>query len=142
MLKRHAHVSATATLGLANNSVAILEHIFTSNSSNVLAVPIQAIVEEEDRSLNSKKHIVFKYDNGVAKKLSVDTIRFYQKRRLLPPPVREGRIGWYGPDHADRLRRIRDLQTRGFSLAVIRRLVDGELDAAASYLGRAALSAG
>ena len=69
--------------------------------------------------------------------LSVDTIRFYQKRRLLPPPVREGRIGWYGPDHADRLRRIRDLQTRGFSLAVIRRLVDGELDAADAPLAAA-----
>jgi HlyD family secretion protein len=47
--------------------------IFTSNSSNVLAVPIQAVVEEEDRSLNSKKHIVYKFDNGVARKLSVDT---------------------------------------------------------------------
>ncbi|HEV7525836.1 MAG TPA: MerR family DNA-binding transcriptional regulator, partial [Acidimicrobiia bacterium] len=28
--------------------------------------------------------------------LSVDTIRFYQKRRLLPPPERSGRIAWYG----------------------------------------------
>src|SRR3954449_9060311 len=62
--------------------------------------------------------------------VSVDTIRFYQKRQLLPPPRREGRIAWYGTDHADRLQRIRELQRQGFSLAVIRRLLAGELDAA------------
>jgi DNA-binding transcriptional MerR regulator len=62
--------------------------------------------------------------------VSVDTIRFYQKRRLLPPPTREGRIAWYGSEHAQRLARIRELQARGFSLAVIRRLLEGELDAA------------
>ena len=61
--------------------------------------------------------------------VSVDTIRFYQKRRLLPSPTREGRIAWYGQEHVERLGRIRDLQRRGFSLAVIRRLLAGELDA-------------
>lgn len=59
---------------------------------------------------------------------SVDTIRYYQKRGLLEPPVREGRVGWYGPEHAARLARIRELQQRGLSLTVIRRLLDGELD--------------
>ena len=34
---------------------------------------------------------------------SVDTIRFYQKRRLLPPPEREGRLAWYGEEHVSRL---------------------------------------
>ena len=62
--------------------------------------------------------------------VSVDTIRFYQKRQLLPPPQRVGRIAWYGTEHVERLARIRDLQRQGFSLAVIRRLVAGELDAA------------
>jgi DNA-binding transcriptional MerR regulator len=62
--------------------------------------------------------------------LSVDTIRFYQKRALLPPPAREGRVGWYGPEHAERLARIRELQAQGFTLATIRRLLDGELDPA------------
>jgi DNA-binding transcriptional MerR regulator len=62
--------------------------------------------------------------------VSVDTIRFYQKRRLLPPPLRSGRIAWYGAEHAERLDRIRELQQQGFSLAVIRRLLAGELDAA------------
>jgi DNA-binding transcriptional MerR regulator len=62
--------------------------------------------------------------------VSVDTIRFYQKRQLLPPPRRAGRIAWYGADHVERLQRIKDLQRQGFSLAVIRRLLVGELAAA------------
>ncbi|GMU77305.1 MAG: hypothetical protein AMXMBFR46_01060 [Acidimicrobiia bacterium] len=69
-------------------------------------------------------------DLARAADVSVDTVRFYQKRRLLPPPTRRGRIAWYGADHAQRLARIRELQQRGFSLALIRRLLDGELDAA------------
>jgi len=62
--------------------------------------------------------------------LSVDTIRFYQKRGLLAPPDRVGRVGWYGQDHVDRLGQIRDLQSQGFTLATIRRFLDGELDPA------------
>lgn len=58
---------------------------------------------------------------------SVDTVRFYQKRRLLPPPAREGRLAWYGPEHLDRLARIRDLQRRGLTLALIARLLAGDL---------------
>jgi DNA-binding transcriptional MerR regulator len=73
--------------------------------------------------------------------VSVDTIRFYQKRRLLPAPVREGRIGWYGAEHVERLARIRELQHQGFSLAVIRRLLDGELDAADAPLAAAVAEA-
>src|SRR5213079_2147316 len=68
--------------------------------------------------------------------VSVDTIRFYQKRRLLPPPERRGRIAWYGTEHVERLARIKDLQRRGFSLAVIRRIVTGDLDRADEPLAR------
>lgn len=60
--------------------------------------------------------------------MSVDTIRFYQSGGLLPPPQREGRIAWYTQDHLERLRRIRQLKTKGFTLASIRRLLDGDLD--------------
>ena len=62
--------------------------------------------------------------------LSVDTIRYYQSRDLLPPPVRSGRIALYSDEHLARLTHIRRLQGRGFSLAVIRRLLEGELDSA------------
>jgi DNA-binding transcriptional MerR regulator len=73
--------------------------------------------------------------------VSVDTIRFYQKRRLLPPPTRVGRVAWYDVDHEDRLGRIKDLQRQGFSLAVIRRLLDGELDATDAPLAAAVAGA-
>ena len=62
--------------------------------------------------------------------LSVDTIRFYQKRRLLDPPERQGRIALYGPAHVERLEQIKELQAMGLTLAVIRRVVAGELDEA------------
>lgn len=73
--------------------------------------------------------------------VSVDTIRFYQKRRLLPPPERRGRIAWYGAEHLDRLAQIRDLQQRGLSLAIIRRIVSGELDRADEPLAAAVTGA-
>lgn len=66
---------------------------------------------------------------AAAAEVSVDTIRFYQSRGLLPTPRREGRVAWYGDDHLARLGRIRSLQQRGFTLAAIRRFLDGELDA-------------
>jgi DNA-binding transcriptional MerR regulator len=73
--------------------------------------------------------------------ISVDTIRFYQKRRLLPPPAREGRIAWYGPDHLDRLTRIRELRGRGLTLALIARVVEGDLDATDAPLAAAVAAA-
>ena len=60
----------------------------------------------------------------------VDTIRYYQSKGLLDPPRRQGRVAWYRDDHLDRLARIRSLQQRGFTLAAIVRLVNGDLDAA------------
>lgn len=62
--------------------------------------------------------------------VSVDTVRFYQSRGLLPGPRREGRVAWYGDEHLERLARIRRLQARGLTLATIARLLAGELDAA------------
>jgi DNA-binding transcriptional MerR regulator len=58
--------------------------------------------------------------------LTVDTIRYYARERLLPPPVRAGRHKVYGPDHLDRLERIRDLQGQRFSLAAIRAILETE----------------
>jgi DNA-binding transcriptional MerR regulator len=62
--------------------------------------------------------------------VSVDTIRYYQSKGLLPAPRRQGRVAWYDTDHLERIARVRSLQSRGYTLATIVRLVDGELDAA------------
>ena len=58
--------------------------------------------------------------------LTVDTIRFYQREGLLPPAQRAGRAKVYGQDHLTRLAQIRDLQTRRFSLAAIKALLESE----------------
>lgn len=47
--------------------------------------------------------------------VSVDTVRYYQSRGLLPAPAREGRVAFYDEGHAERIRRIRDLQAKGLS---------------------------
>ena len=60
--------------------------------------------------------------------LTVDTIRYYQRQGLLPPGEREGRHRIYGPAHAERLRRIKELQSRRFSIAAIHALVSGDGD--------------
>ena len=60
--------------------------------------------------------------------VSVDTIRYYQGRGLLPAPTRRGRIAHYGQEHLERLERIRALQGQGLSLAAIGRLLSGDLD--------------
>ena len=60
--------------------------------------------------------------------VAVDTIRFYQGKGLLAAPRREGRVTWYADEHLERLRRIRSLQQRGFTLTVIRRFLEGELE--------------
>src|SRR3979490_2090962 len=59
---------------------------------------------------------------------AVDTIRFSHGKRLLGPPRRDGRVTWYGRGRSQRVRRIRDLQQRGFTLTVIQRFLAGELE--------------
>lgn len=55
--------------------------------------------------------------------LPVRTIREYHTMRLLPPPVRQGRVGLYDGRHIERLQLITRLQRRGYSLAGIRDLL-------------------
>lgn len=69
--------------------------------------------------------------------VSVDTVRYYQSRGLLPQPEREGRVAWYGDAHAARIRRIRELQRKGLTLEAIGRVVHGELGEADADLAAA-----
>jgi DNA-binding transcriptional MerR regulator len=55
--------------------------------------------------------------------IPVRNIRLYQERRILPPPVRRGRVGWYSEAHLARLRLIARLLDRGYSLAHIGELI-------------------
>jgi DNA-binding transcriptional MerR regulator len=59
--------------------------------------------------------------------VSVDTVRYYQSKGLLPAPKREGRIAIYDGEHARRIKRIRSLQRKGLTLAVIKRVLEGTM---------------
>lgn len=55
--------------------------------------------------------------------LSIDAIRFYERRRLLPPALRSaGRFRLYRAEDIDRLRFMQRMQRLGFSLEEIRQL--------------------
>jgi DNA-binding transcriptional MerR regulator len=57
--------------------------------------------------------------------MSVDAVRFYEKRGLLPKAQRSpGHFRIYGPWDLERVRFIRQMQALGFSLKEIRELVD------------------
>ena len=56
--------------------------------------------------------------------LSVRNLRSHHARGLLPPPEVRGRVGYYGPEHVERLRLIQELQGEGLKLAGIKRLLD------------------
>lgn len=51
--------------------------------------------------------------------MTVRTLRFYASRGLMPPPVRRGRVGYYGAEHISRLELVRELQAHGFTLSAI-----------------------
>jgi DNA-binding transcriptional MerR regulator len=57
--------------------------------------------------------------------MTVRNIRAHQSRGLLPPPALRGRTGYYGADHVARLELIQELQSEGFNLDLIKRLLDG-----------------
>lgn len=75
--------------------------------------------------------------------MTVRNIRAHQSRGLLPPPEVRARTGYYGPEHAARLRLIRELQAEGFNLKAIERLIDASNGASEEVLafGRQVLTA-
>jgi DNA-binding transcriptional MerR regulator len=59
------------------------------------------------------------YETG----MSVRNIRNHQSRGLLPPPEVRARVGYYGLEHVARLRLIQEMQSEGFKLSAISRLI-------------------
>jgi DNA-binding transcriptional MerR regulator len=55
--------------------------------------------------------------------MTVRNVRAYASRGLIPPPRLVGRTGYYGEEHASRLRLVRDLIDRGYTLAAVERAV-------------------
>jgi DNA-binding transcriptional MerR regulator len=73
--------------------------------------------------------------------VSVDTIRYYQSRGLVPPPTREGRVAWYDDRHAERIREVRALRAKGLTLAAIERVLGNGADPADADLALAVAAA-
>jgi len=73
--------------------------------------------------------------------VSVDTIRYYQSRGLIPPPAREGRVAWYDERHAERIREVRALRGKGLTLAAIDRVLGDGVDPADADLAVAVAAA-
>jgi MerR family mercuric resistance operon transcriptional regulator len=55
--------------------------------------------------------------------VGVETVRFYQRRGLLPVPSRKTGTRQYGEDAVRRLRFIRQAQSAGFTLSEIKELL-------------------
>lgn len=56
--------------------------------------------------------------------VTVRTVRFYATKGLLPPPLLRGRTGLYDEAHLARLKLVRDLQAKGFTLQAIERFLE------------------
>ncbi len=67
---------------------------------------------------------------AAASGVRAETIRFYQGKKLLPGPRRVGRVAYYDDAHLERISRIRELLDQGLTLALIKRVLDGEGGAA------------
>lgn len=48
--------------------------------------------------------------------ITTSTLRSYQLKGLIDPPIRQGRDAFYGPHHAQRLVQISALKARGYTL--------------------------
>lgn len=59
-----------------------------------------------------------------AANVGVETVRFYQRRGLLPVPTRAVGSRRYGAADLRRLRFVRSAQRAGFTLAEVARLID------------------
>lgn len=89
--------------------------------------PLQAVDEAGGQPVHGELTVEqLAYETG----MSVRNIRNHQSRGLLPPPEVRARVGYYGRQHAERLRLIQEMQAEGFKLNAIQRLL-GEHGAAA-----------
>ena len=86
--------------------------------SDTWADPGKQFTPAEWSRLNHKQlaNQVFRYTREV--------IAAFAREGLMPSPTPAGRHRLYGDRHLDRLRRIRELQERRFSLAAIRAIVE------------------
>jgi DNA-binding transcriptional MerR regulator len=65
--------------------------------------------------------------------MTVRNVRAYAGRGLIPPPRLVGRTGYYGSEHVSRLRLVRDLLQRGYTLAAVESVLSRQSTATAGH---------
>ena len=60
--------------------------------------------------------------------MTVRTLRSHASRGLLPPPIMQGRVGYYNGSHLARITFIKEMQSAGFSLSSIEQILSGVPD--------------
>lgn len=67
--------------------------------------------------------------------ITVELLRSYQSKGMLPPPRHEGRVAIYDDRHLNRLREILDLKHQGYSLRMIATMLLGSATVAPTAPG-------
>jgi DNA-binding transcriptional MerR regulator len=70
---------------------------------------------------------------AAAANMTVRNVRAYAGRGLIPAPRLVGRTGYYGAEHVSRLRLIRDLLDRGYTLAAVEKVLERHSTATAGH---------
>ncbi|HTO00063.1 MAG TPA: MerR family transcriptional regulator [Microthrixaceae bacterium] len=86
------------------------------------------VIETPDSPTEAESALVMTLEElAEATGVAPRTIRYYQTKKLLQPPTKDGkdaRLARYGTDHVERLRLIGELHDRGLKLPAIRDLLE------------------
>jgi DNA-binding transcriptional MerR regulator len=95
-----------------------------------MATPDTATPDEAEQRENGLTIEQLSAESG----MTVRNIRSHRARGLLPAPEVRDRVGYYGPEHVARLRMIQELQSEGFNLKGIERLLEQSPGPAEQFL--------
>jgi DNA-binding transcriptional MerR regulator len=95
-----------------------------------MATPDTATTDEAGQHENDLTIEQLSAESG----MTVRNIRSHRARGLLPAPEVRDRVGYYGAEHVARLRMIQELQSEGFNLKGIERLLEQSPGPAEQFL--------
>jgi DNA-binding transcriptional MerR regulator len=95
-----------------------------------MATPDTATPDEAEQHENDLTIEQLSAESG----MTVRNIRSHRARGLLPAPEVRDRVGYYGAEHVARLRMIQELQSEGFNLKGIERLLEQSPGPAEQFL--------
>src|SRR4051812_14422432 len=93
-------------------------------SMSVLDVTSSAVTVSDARLPHVPDDLMTIEQLANATGMSVRNLRSHRTAGLLPPPHVRERVGYYGPEHTERVRLVQELQALGFNLRGIKRLLD------------------